>query len=307
MWHHEGVFPIFSGHRSSSVNTAKIALQFWRRHELQTRIPRGGWRVEKTLRNMAGRASIQIDGYRRLVIDLRIENHEVNDLLDHEPLSEIPYEPHIQAFCRRFLKPGYVVYDIGANLGLHTILFEKLCSPDGRVCAFEPNPGLLSSLQETFAHSTIVKVFGHALGNENTVSKLFIPEDHAQASLGNWKGNAKAIPCQIKRIDDLVSAGELPPPDFIKVDVEGAEFLVLGGAEQTLRRHRPIVVFEELKKAEHTLGLESGSAVQMLEKLPGYRMVLTPRQGSIIPIPAERPDWCELAAIPEERWTGDQI
>ncbi len=68
-----------------------------------------------------------------------------------------------------------------------------------------------------------------------------------------------------------------------------------------------IFVFEELKKAEQTLGLESGSAVQMMEKLPGYRMFLTPRQGSIIPIPAERPDWCELAAIPVERWIGDQI
>ena len=110
-----------------------------------------------------------------------------------KPFTDFPYERHIRNFCAKFLKPGDTVYDIGANLGLHTILFEKLCTPQGRIYAFEPNPGLVKSLQATFATAAGVDVLGHALGSDDTTMNLFIPdEDHAQASLGNWTGQATA-------------------------------------------------------------------------------------------------------------------
>ena len=89
----------------------------------------------------------------------------------------------------------------------------------------------------------------------------------------------------------MIERGEIKPPDFMKVDVEGAELLVFTGAEETVRRYRPIIVFEELKKAIATLGLEPGRVARMLAEIPGYRLFLISREapeGHLDPLPMKR-------------------
>ena len=160
------------------------------------------------------------------------------------------YEPELRAIFRAVLPPGGVALDVGANTGWHTLLMARLAGEAGRVLAVEPNPHVRIKLEENLAinRTTQVEVLACALAEgAGTVQFMAPAADDAGSGDGHVagagelaRGDLVAVPT--RALDDV--AGELARLDLVKIDVEGYEWPVLRGAEATVARLRPHIVFE---------------------------------------------------------------
>lgn len=154
---------------------------------------------------------------------------------------------HEMLFLQRYLRPGDHVLDVGANIGVYTLLMASLVGETGRVDSFEASPDTIHRLRENIAINELPHVQAHhtAVGTEGgtlaftrglgTVNHLVPDPDESSAPL---------VEVPVIPLDDFLS-----PTDslsFIKVDIEGAELLALQGAEKLLERHCPRVWLLEI-------------------------------------------------------------
>jgi FkbM family methyltransferase len=168
----------------------------------------------------------------------------VNQLTDATGLYHTyKWENKIWKYLLRELKPGDIYWDVGANIGFYTLLASS--RPDVKVVAFEPNPTtekFLSKNVELNRRSN-VKVFNIALSNAEGTAKfdtIHPGSSDVAAHLTN-KETEGAIDVITKRGDKLINSGEAPTPDIIKIDVEGAEYLVMEGMGNTLSKCRIVI------------------------------------------------------------------
>jgi FkbM family methyltransferase len=243
---------------------SRSLLKRWLQWKLQ-KLP-GGWRVATTLARNQGSASVRIDGLPPVYLDLR-----GFDLLEISLLLASPKEPEFEkedrALFRKLVRPGNIVYDIGANLGYHTALFGALAGPAGRVFAFEPQPGLLPNLRKTVNGIPNAALWECALSDQDGEVTFHIPEHgyHMLASLGDPGVRSRPVVCQALRLDGLQASGKIAAPDFIKIDVEGAEPLVFRGARQILNKpNAPLIFFEQWSDAAKRLGFGATEAAEIL-------------------------------------------
>lgn len=156
-----------------------------------------------------------------------------------------------QSFLAEKVKPGSVVYDVGANRGQMALYFSRLVGTSGKVFSFEPAPDNFVLLEKNLglnASASNVKAFKLALSADNKPRVFcYDNQDHTMGTfvdkitkLETWT-NQFEVRCDT--LDHLLSTG-LPKPDLIKIDVEGAGAEVLKGAENTLRTHRPMIYME---------------------------------------------------------------
>jgi FkbM family methyltransferase len=128
------------------------------------------------------------------------------------------------------VKPGMTVYDVGANVGYFSLMFSRLVGGQGKVIAFEPDPANIKVLR---THITIN-------GIRNT--------DVVEAALSNGNGGARFSSNRamghLSTDGDLhistMTLDEFPTPDFVKMDIEGAETLAMDGATRILSEKRTI-------------------------------------------------------------------
>lgn len=195
---------------------------------------------------------------------------------------EIP----VQEALRRTVAPGAVVYDVGANIGFFAQLAARFAGPDGRVLAFEPVPTIAALVREAAQRSGLgaqIDVRAQAVAAASGTESLYVVEDASWshlASRGNPGGAVATIDVEVVTLDAVV-AGGAPPPDVIKLDVEGSEGDVLRGAHDVLRAHRPAVVVELHDTHADVLPVlrEAGYALENLEgpgpvDAPGCKYVL---------------------------------
>lgn len=147
------------------------------------------------------------------------------------------YEYRKRICFERAVTRGSVVFDVGANVGFYTLLASVLVGEEGRVFAFEPVPRNLLYLGE---HLRL-----NGLGNVTVLEAAVLDragtarfDDSLGASTGrvSSRGNLEVLAVSL---DELIAARRIPFPDFIKIDVEGAELQVLCGARSLLREARP--------------------------------------------------------------------
>lgn len=236
------------------------------------------------------------------------------------PFKSSPYEMNEQKVMRRFVEAGAVVFDVGANQGVHTMLLSRLVGPRGLVVAFEPNMELLPTLELTIAGISNTKLYACALSDQNSESTLFVPDDHTMASLADWTKNRQAgflsrlfgfggthtLSCQQRRMDDLLKEDRIPIPDFIKCDVEGAELMVFKGGSETLNRpDAPIILFEAGVDSASGFDLKLTAAADFLASLrePGYRFLELREDGTLQEISqAEfKPQNQNILAVPKAK------
>ena len=146
-------------------------------------------------------------------------------------------EHDISALTSALLKPGMVVLDVGANIGLLTRHFCEAVGPSGKVFAFEPGPENFSCLEFNTKGLGNKSVHQIAISDANGTAHLFL---NARSSTGNSLLNATnaagSVEVECRTLDTFLTESGVTRVDFIKIDVEGAELKVLQGMRETLRR-----------------------------------------------------------------------
>jgi FkbM family methyltransferase len=178
------------------------------------------------------------------------------------------YEPQMQEQFRQFLRPGHVVYDVGAHVGFHSIFCALLVGPSGKVIAFEPNPETRSSLMNQISANPglPISVMACALTDHCGTVRLDTSTTHLSCAVA--EGGNLAV--EATTIDALVDQGQILPPNLIKIDVEGHDAYVIKGAAATIQKYQPVVLCDY--NGDDTLP----AVRQLLEPL-GYKVTGTPR------------------------------
>src|SRR5688572_17563180 len=159
---------------------------------------------------------------------------------------------------RRLIRPGDVVFDIGANIGLYArIMMQRFQA--GRIIAFEPMAENFELLETNVRLGKLEDRITHvrmALSDVQGEEELQIDDMSSGTAVLSSVSEGKAsaarqefgLPPQVERVkvarlDDLLQPPPaekiLPVPHFMKIDTEGAEVKVLRGAMEMLRRHQP--------------------------------------------------------------------
>jgi len=146
------------------------------------------------------------------------------------------------------IKQGYVVVDIGANIGLYSLLAAKKLKNTGKVYSFEPSKFVIKELRKNIEVNNFnnINVFELALSNSIGKGELYRCEDDAYNSL-IAKPMTKVVSIDsvdIITLDDFVKMNNIEKIDVIKIDAEGLDYLILKGAQWTLKNFRPIIFCE---------------------------------------------------------------
>ncbi len=222
----------------------------------------------------------------------------------------------------RFIPDNGVVFDVGANHGKFTKNFAKLRGGRCRVYGFEPleyNYTLLETIVRPYANVTVLRV---ALSDSVGEAQLYVPVkkskriSHGSAHLGDearstvefGAGAARDVYRQTivtDTIDNVMSRESIERLDFMKIDVQGGEFLVLQGGLETLKTHKPGIYCELCPGCPQYFGRTVEDTIDLLSRL-GYRMhVLDEAAGRIKESPEVSPGVIDYLFLHPDRFPGD--
>jgi FkbM family methyltransferase len=175
-----------------------------------------------------------------------------------------------------------VVIDVGANVGFFALKFARWLGAGGQLLALEPEPANLAHLREALAAArpacevdVIAAAAADHVGTAHLALNPYHPGDHKLADAG--------LAVRLTTLDAEVARRALTRVDLIKIDVQGAEALVLAGARQTLARWRPALYVEV---DELNLRRYASSAADLLDDVQrhGYRMHRLDGEGLSAPL-----------------------
>ena len=159
------------------------------------------------------------------------------------------YEADNFNFLQHYCKPDDIVLDIGAHIGLFAVVAAQLTGPCGKVFAFEPAPSTNALLKKTIAINkleSVIEPHNEAMGSKNGKTIFFISEGEADNSnsLVSYKEDRmlEGIEVIILTIDGFVNEKQLAKVNFIKIDVEGAEYDAIRGGIETFKHYRPYCI-----------------------------------------------------------------
>jgi FkbM family methyltransferase len=243
-----------------------------------------------------------------LYVDLRDGMSHL--LLSGSPWTDAPWEPSEQEIMRRVVRPGDVVFDIGAHIGLHTVLLSVLAGETGGVHAFEMNPMRLPSLRETIRHLPNATLHEVGLADRIARTTLYVPTDQSMASLADWTdgrdGPVAQVTGDLLTLDAIVGSGAAPLPDFVKCDVEGAETAVFrGGSTVFDREDAPVILYEADARSAVAFGLDVAAGTRVLREClrAEYSFYWVQEDAKARPIdePAGPVEHFNLIAVPASR------
>jgi FkbM family methyltransferase len=170
-------------------------------------------------------------------------------------------------FVERVLRPGGVFVDAGAFQGWYTLVASRVVGPEGLAVAFEPNPDAYAILKRNVALNgrRNVRIFNCALSDADGGAVLYRgPDDGVASSLGPVLGGKGQDQVTTRRLDDVVEELKIHKVDFVKIDVEGAEARLLGGAVDVLGKSTPVVLFEVYPAVARNMGVSERAAWDFL-------------------------------------------
>lgn len=179
------------------------------------------------------------------------------------------------AFLDDFVREGDTFIDVGANHGAFALVASRLVGPSGRVIAFEPQPQLADAVERSLAATAPCpfEVHAVALGDQTGTVDLLIPHSYSgtagvfEAHSGTHPHRRVTVP--LRKFDDAVDREQLPGCVFIKLDIEGSEYVFLRGAEETIRASRPVLLMELNRRSLMASATSERDMIASLEKL-GY-------------------------------------
>ena len=197
------------------------------------------------------------------------------------------YEPELQAAIRDFTQPGDVAYDVGANIGYASFLLARVVGAQGRVYSFEPLQENLLRLEANLSLNPglgVILPVPQAVVDESRVVSFLV---HSSRGMGKATGSAgrqehyqDTISTPGVSLDDFVYVQGHPPPDVIKLDIEGGEVLALPGMERLLAEVRPFLFIElhgpDAARTVWTTLTQHGYSLHSMQR--GYQKITTLEQ-----------------------------
>jgi len=156
------------------------------------------------------------------------------------------WEPAMQKIMVNVIKQDQVVYDLGANNGLHGLLMAGLIGKNTKVYNFEPFAENIAEIIENYQFNGVSNYANiqAAISDKEGIEKFELGDHHKQGAIiqGDKKaGNSIDVPTTT--LDAFIEKGN-PGPDFIKMDIEGAEGPALKGFEKNIERFFPLMIIE---------------------------------------------------------------
>jgi len=213
--------------------------------------------IQKLSLSIAGKNySLEIVNCKKVIINLSYGIRFFWTPKDYMSLQGMPitgtYEPGCLFFISKMIKNGDVAIDAGGNEGWYSCHFAKLVGETGRVHVFEPTDAIEKNKANLILNNFETKVTLNkiALSDAEGDSSLFIPKGLGTV-FASFKPHTKNFYCdhdtisvKTQRLDDYVKLNNIDRIDFMKIDVEGAEYLVLKGAENVLSEYSPAIMLE---------------------------------------------------------------
>ena len=227
----------------------------------------------RSLRNFPVLGSwIHLVSHRVLPMDekvwARIENGPAQGLwLELNPRTGQNYlrgdtEQTVQKVLVEHLRPGMVFYDLGANIGLFTLLAARLVGDSGKVFSFEPDPDNAARLRRNIQRNGFANVTIVEQGIWSNTAKLNFMKsgadspDHGIGKFVATENGPGGTLTQCVSLDDFTQVSSVPPPDALKCDVEGAEVEALRGGAQLLQSRHPWIICEMHSEANRRSATE---------------------------------------------------
>ena len=186
-------------------------------------------------------------------------------------------------YLSRFISPGMVVVDGGANCGIYAMVAARLVGPNGLVLSFEPGRKAFSVLERNVRLNGFENVHAYrsALADKDGPAALYHHAGPNSFSLGRPEHSGVELEeIATRTLGQVVEEQRVGAVGLIKLDVEGAEELVIRGAEAMIRRCHPTIILEANGAAAQRLGLSPAGAWQLLERW-GYRFFSLRKQGDL--------------------------
>ena len=222
-----------------------------------------------------------------------------DDVMTPEILAYNCHEPAETELILSHVQVGMTFLDIGANVGYFSLLASKKLTAQGKIYAFEPEPRNYAVLTKNITLNSAFNVMpvSKALSNHKGFSSFFLDQGnfgaHTFSALNIQTRNETSIQVEVTTLDDVVREMGIHV-DFIKMDVQGAEGLVLEKAEETLKRHRPKILMEFWPEGLRNLKTDPLALLHQLEK--DYAITLVEGNGTLL---AKNPD--EILRIAKQR------
>ena len=239
-----------------------------------------------------GGTPVEVDAYGfRLMIDPSDRQVSLSLLLHGK------YEPEETSLFDRTLRPGMVVVDVGANLGIYTLLAGRGVGPAGRVVAIEPDPTTFELLAANVARNAMsnVSLLRCAVAAEpGTMSLYRVPGHPALASLSrsNARSTAERVDVEVTTLDAALSELGIERINVLKLDAQGAEIDILRGARETISRARPTMFVEYWPAGLSGMGHEPEELLAQFDEW-GYEL-------SLVTAPDERVEPADVVRLSEE-------
>jgi FkbM family methyltransferase len=164
------------------------------------------------------------------------------------------YEKPTLKFISKLLKEGDTTIDVGANVGLMSLIFAKCIGNSGKVFSFEPEPNNNAALLNNIKLNSFsnISVSNSALSNKKGVLKFYLSNDNNSGTHSLYYNSEKLstdfIEVQALPFDEFIVGKNISDIKLIKIDVEGAEIDVIEGMKMTLQSLKPVLILEVVEK-----------------------------------------------------------
>lgn len=242
------------------------------------------------------------------------------DLLTRHMLFEGLYQEDVLYALQALVNPGDTVLDVGGHHGLMAVVSGIAVGPSGRVISFEPSPAARVHLRRHVELNGLsnVTVEDQALSDVEGTASFFaqvgdvswnstLIKGFADFESGRNSVRFDRIEVRTTTLDRYVTTTGCTPK-LIKIDTEGSEFLVLKGAMETIRQHRPTLLLELNPESAQRAGTSIGEYVELLKGLSYrlYALAVDPYYASLPPRPFDAsqhvggPTLINVVATPRE-------
>lgn len=213
------------------------------------------------------------------------------------------YEPELLDLLRRSLDKGMTYVDVGAHIGYFSVFAASRVGPSGKVFAFEADPACFRRLAANADAYPWITPLHLAVTNAPGSLRFFGSPRVEESGWGTLFDTGEARPqyiVQATTLDEWAYSEQVHRIDLIKIDVEGAEYLVLEGAKRVLSELRPTVVFEVNEVCTARGGKTTADVIALIAEC-GYHVELlrNPQSSepvSVLAVPAERAHTLKAAA-----------